>query len=501
MNSLAIAMVKNEADIVEAFVRHNLEFLDLLVVIDNGSTDGTREILTELQREGLPVLVFDDPIFGYFQSEKVTHVYRKVAPVFQPEIVWFLDADEFIHAPSRAAIEAAFTRVPVGDAVLLPWRTHLPAADADPARVLADPLGAMPERRRREEPTYFKIALRRDPRDDERLVIEQGNHMARRMDGTRVATHGLEGAAIVHLPVRTLEQLSAKVINGWHAYLVKNRHAAAPTAGFQWQHLYERLVHGAGLDARVLCEVALDYAQAPRPGRSRASDALHEPAPARYGRLRYLHLARTSLLAKVALNMESYIAHGDGIAPPPGSDSVLSPRRDLCGLLEVLRRTGAVALGGAPGGEGPRWVHELATANPAWRDATAGEADVLIAANHDAARFAALAAEPKLQPRQRIVWWPASAEGPSAIEAALQAWYRAGWEPHLLETMGYRALSSFPELRRGAIVLHAVEPERAERAAAVRTLLCTPAAPLPAFEGGRCILHPMQDLQLQALAA
>src|SRR6201997_4094062 len=102
MNTLAIAMIKNEADIVEAFVRHNLELLDLMVVIDNGSTHGNRGLPEALQREGLPLVVFDDPIFGYYQSEKVTHVYRKVVPVFNPELVWFLDADEFIHAPSRA---------------------------------------------------------------------------------------------------------------------------------------------------------------------------------------------------------------------------------------------------------------------------------------------------------------------------------------------------------------------------------------------------------------
>jgi len=498
MNTLAIAMIKNEADIVEAFVRHNIELLDLMVVIDNGSTDGTREILTSLQREGLPLVVFDDPIFGYYQSEKVTHVYRKVVPVFNPELVWFLDADEFIHAPSRAALDAAFAAVPAGNAVLLPWRTHLPEAQVDPARVLADPLGAMPDRRRREEPTYFKVVVRRDPRDDERLVIEQGNHNVRFIDGTRPPVRAMEGVAVVHLPVRSVEQLTAKVINGWQAYLVKNRHAEVPTAGFQWQQLYERAVYGQGLDAATLATVALDYAQSARAGRNRQDDAVRDMVPSRYGPLRYLHLARTNLLAKIAMNMESFILNGDGTWKPD-TDETAAPRRDIAGLLEVLRQTDAVRLRGAPGSEGPLWVLELALANPGWKDTPHGEADLLLAAAMPVDAFAALAADAAVQPQRRVVWWPEGDANAAAVDAALLAWYQAGWEPQLLETMGYRALSAFPELRRGAIVLHPVEPERAARAAAVRGVLSTPtparatATPVP-----KRVLHPMQDLALAA---
>ena len=501
MNTLAIAMIKNEADLIEAFVRHNLCLLDLMVVIDNGSTDGTREILTSLQREGLPLVVFDDPIFGYYQSEKVTHVYRKVVPVFNPELVWFLDADEFIHAPSRAALDAAFAVVPVGDAVLLPWRTHLPDVQVDPARVLADPLAAMPDRRRREEPTYFKAVVRRDPRDDERLVIEQGNHNFHFTDGKRPATHVMEGVAVVHLPVRSVEQLSAKVINGWQAYLVKNRHAEMPTAGFQWQQLYERIVYGQGIDAATLTEVALDYAQSARAGRNRQDDVVREPVPSRYGVLKYLHLARTNLLAKIAMNMESFILNGDGTQKPTTDESA-APPRDIAGLLEVLRQRDAVHLRGAPGSEGPRWVMELALANPAWQDTPQGEAELLLAANMPAEAFAALAADPATHPTQRIVWWSATAADATALDAALRAWYRAGWEPQLLETLGYRALSAFAELRRGAIVLHPAERERADRAVAVREVLCRPGSPAGARTNPpKRVLHPMQDLQLQALAA
>ena len=501
MNTLAIAMIKNEADIVEAFVRHNLCLLDLMVVIDNGSTDGTREILTSLQREGLPLIVFDDPIFGYYQSEKVTHVYRKVVPVFNPELVWFLDADEFIHAPSRAALDAAFAVVPVGDAVLLPWRTHLPDVQVDPARVLADPLAAMPDRRRREEPTYFKVVVRRDPGADERLVIDQGNHNVHFTDGTRPRTHMMEGVSVVHLPVRSVEQLSAKVINGWQAYLVKNRHAEMPTAGFQWQQLYERIVYGQGIDAATLTEVALDYAQSARAGRNRQDDVVREPVPARHGRLQYLHLARTNLLAKIAMNMESFILNGDGTLKPT-TDETAAPPRDISGLLEVLRQTDAVRLRGATGSEGPRWVMELALANPAWQEAPHGEADLLLAANMPVDAFAALAAESVAHPTRRIVWWPATPADAVSLDAALGAWYRAGWEPQLLETLGYRALSAFPELRRGAIVLHPAELARADRSVAVRAVLCKPGTPAAAKSNPpKRVLHPMQDLQLEALVA
>ena len=501
MNTLAIAMIKNEADVVEAFVRHNLALLDLMVVIDNGSTDGTRDILTSLQREGLPLVVFDDPIFGYYQSEKVTHVYRKVVPVFNPELVWFLDADEFIHAPSRAALDAAFAAVPAGSAVLLPWRTHLPDVEVDAVRVLADPLGAMPDRRRKEEPTYYKVVVRRDPADDERLVIEQGNHNVHFTDGTRPPVRAMDGVSVVHLPVRSVEQLSAKVINGWQAYLVKNRHAEMPTAGFQWQQLYERIVYGQGIDAATLTEVALDYAQSPRAGRHRAGDALREPVPSRYGPLRYLHLARTNLLAKIAMNMESFILNGDGTRKPD-TDETAAPRRDIAGLLEVLRQTDAVRLRGAPDSEGPTWVRELALANPGWKDTPHGVVDLLLAANMPVEAFAALAARSTssaVSAAQRVVWWTADDTDAAATDSALLAWYRAGWEPQLLETMGYRALSAFPELRRGAIVLHPVDPQRAARAVAVRQMLNTPTpvsatAPTPP----KRVLHPMQDLALAA---
>ena len=52
---VGLSMVRNESDVIETFVRHNLTLLDELHIIDHNSSDNTREILTLLKEEGLPL--------------------------------------------------------------------------------------------------------------------------------------------------------------------------------------------------------------------------------------------------------------------------------------------------------------------------------------------------------------------------------------------------------------------------------------------------------------
>ena len=54
MKIWGVSMVRNEEDIVEAFVRHNLTILDGMLVVDHNSTDRTPAILTALCAERLP---------------------------------------------------------------------------------------------------------------------------------------------------------------------------------------------------------------------------------------------------------------------------------------------------------------------------------------------------------------------------------------------------------------------------------------------------------------
>src|SRR5881394_2910564 len=91
---IAVAMVKDEADIIQATVCHMLTQVDQVIVADNMSTDGTRNILDSLLvLNSLPVEVVDDNDPAYYQSSKMTHLAR-LAYLRGADWVVPFDADE-----------------------------------------------------------------------------------------------------------------------------------------------------------------------------------------------------------------------------------------------------------------------------------------------------------------------------------------------------------------------------------------------------------------------
>ena len=82
MKLVAIARVKNEFDIIEAFVRHHVQHFDKLIVLDDGSSDGTYEVCSSCNRSSATFVVLRQPTIGYMQHEYMTLLLRMAIDEF-----------------------------------------------------------------------------------------------------------------------------------------------------------------------------------------------------------------------------------------------------------------------------------------------------------------------------------------------------------------------------------------------------------------------------------
>lgn len=228
MSVAAISMVRDEADIVATTVAHMLTQVDHVIVADNGSIDGTRDLLADLDVE-----VIDDPEQGYYQSRKMTALAARARAAGHEWVVPF-DADELWYSPFGRLADVLGTIGPQWLAAPALLYDHVPSGidpdDPDPVRRI--------EWRRIEPAALPKVAARL--RDD--LVIEQGNHAAT-FDG---GTTSFSGQLVVrHFPYRSAEQFIRKARNGAQAYAATD---LPWSAGQHWRE-YGQLLEAHGPEA------------------------------------------------------------------------------------------------------------------------------------------------------------------------------------------------------------------------------------------------------------
>ena len=302
MKLIGVAMVRNEADIVEAFVRHNLRLLDRLVLIDHGSADATGEILLRLRDEGMPLTVGLDRSIEFHQGRVLSEAMRQSLAAHDADFGFALDADEFIVAPSRAALEQTLARIPDDRVGYVPWTLYVPSPDAYD--------GAHPFRRLRHhvlDPrlTMRKVVLPRSFAALPRRFIDAGNHWV--FDVVPGAPQRVvEGVALeaqlAHLPYRSVAQTTQKVVLGYFAQRLALGAETASRIGWHWRHAYERVLAG-GLQQDDLALLAKQSYLGEQPfahaGERAPPETVEDPLPAP-DPLRYGALARVDPLARLA---------------------------------------------------------------------------------------------------------------------------------------------------------------------------------------------------------
>ena len=180
MRLFGVSMVRNEADVVEAFVRHNLALLDGLIVVDHGSIDGTSEILAKLQAEGLPLRVTPERDPAYRQSAIITRLAREALAQDAADFVFALDADEFLKLDARATLERALSEVPAGAHAVMHWLTYVPDAFEGCPGMFGP--GHLWWRLKTERHDLFKVIVGRALLERPKDMVAKGNHCVRSPD-------------------------------------------------------------------------------------------------------------------------------------------------------------------------------------------------------------------------------------------------------------------------------------------------------------------------------
>jgi len=222
MPVFAVGMVRDEADVISGTLLHLADEVDEIIVADNGSTDGTRELL-DMLADTIPLTVVDDTDPAYFQSRKMSRLAAQAGERGATWVVPF-DADELWLGEHRIADVLDRCTGNVATAALF---NHFPTA-VDP--VTPDPFRSIVWRQPDPAPLP-KVAFKWEPG----AVVHQGNHGVTLPHGETPC----EALQIRHFPYRSAEQFVRKARNGAAAYRATD---LPVTEGAHWRE------HGDLLD-------------------------------------------------------------------------------------------------------------------------------------------------------------------------------------------------------------------------------------------------------------
>jgi hypothetical protein len=300
-------MVRNEADIIETFVRYHCEIVDAMRIVDHASIDGTSDILEGLRREGLPLHLTTKRGVAHDQSIVVTRAAKNAASVHGADLVVPLDADEFLISPGTSAVRSAVEGLAVtrDRYFRAPWLTYVPTA-ADTAEE-RNVLKRIQRRRKLEPRQYWKAIIPGRLMRRRSAVVSFGSHELKKYGWIWHRRHpcvAAPGLGIAHFPVRSSEQLVRKVLLGWPSHL-----ARADKKGGEnnhWEALYQRFRRGAMPTSDELSALALTYAAAEDSPESGTTELVHDPVlPVdRWFDLRYERAEVVPLVTHLAAAME-----------------------------------------------------------------------------------------------------------------------------------------------------------------------------------------------------
>ncbi len=216
MTIALLLLVKDEADIIASNLRwHRSLGIDKILVTDNGSTDGTLDILENWERADRIKLIRNDGPFR--QDDLTTQMVEMAQAAWNPDWVISGDADE-LFAPQTQAWLDELEASPHSH-LRVPTSNFIPTAHDDPS--VADPIRRMQYRVTKPLPVpMIPELLKKTSMGYSGKVIVRPSYLKQIQHGNTAAemTGGTGGEAgnliINHYPIRSRDHFFRKVVRG-----------------------------------------------------------------------------------------------------------------------------------------------------------------------------------------------------------------------------------------------------------------------------------------------
>ena len=255
MRLVGIAVIRDEGDVLEAFVRHNVQFLDHFHIAAHRCRDGSEQVLDSLCNEGLPISIVrrQEPAL-----RKAEWLNELAAKSFSDgaDAVAALDADEFIKVEDSKGLIRRLESIPEELHPAWLWQSYVPTVDLLSRRTgsRVNVLRDIRHRLKHERWMVLKVILRRNAARLGWRFDEGAHRLVGRGDVCRICV--MPRCRLAHFPVRSLDQFEQKITRGWHARLI---HRPMADMSSHWQHVYESMVSTGTATPQLLRRIAADY--------------------------------------------------------------------------------------------------------------------------------------------------------------------------------------------------------------------------------------------------
>jgi glycosyltransferase involved in cell wall biosynthesis len=234
----SISMVKNEMDIIESFVRYNINIFDGMIILDNGSTDDTLEILKLLKSEGLSLFLVEDGDREYDQAAKMNQLLLKAVNEFNADIIVPLDADEFLVSAIKGNPRKIMEKIDDRSYFQIKWKTYIPDFEKNENKTFIPSKITFVRDESLEE--FYKVIIPKNLVKNYNVRVSTGNHdlLYQREYEEHINPVINEELRIAHFPIRSKEQTASKIMVGWIYFMCRPERGFG---GFHWERIFNQL--------------------------------------------------------------------------------------------------------------------------------------------------------------------------------------------------------------------------------------------------------------------